>query len=740
MKKKKTKIQMPKLQAFLNKVTAEKLAQLRATENDNEIDALLAEANEFLTNYLTANEEEKINQIIKQLKEIKLSENLEFEDEMLEFDINQNYYEILEINENSTQEEVKKACKKLSLKYHPDKNPGNHQAEEKFKEIQKAAEILLSDSTKKYYDALRKVNNYSETTYSNFTYEQTHNWEETWGENSWKWDEGEGNWSNENHTSYELLEIKKANIVQDIWRQLAILPEVYASELDDVFLGSYESFTDKIDSLETEEEIDLLHLKILKEIEIKRKSKRKLLATKANSIKKIENALIKENQIELEDLDRNEYSRLFAAFGNNHNCLLLANYKWHINNCLTKIKDIQDFEKKLLELIEKEEKKLEKFKKDAIKEIKQEVFPFKLEEEMEGFETSSWSNWEQKIHDGKNMSDVNEYKNKFLQFISRKLTRKLLEKVKNEALQEVKEALNPQGQLAVQVNELDGMSNNARICSCFSYQTYKDHINEHLEKISQITIFKEQIIVAINNKREEKRNSRNQRKKARNQLDKILEKVAVNEINKFERVEEINPLVEKANSLLANEIYTKEERREIQAVIKNLETKKEELKQEGNKQREKDQLIIRLQAELEKVNNKNKMLGEKIESLEKENEAAKSAIEHLNQTAQKAINHLKGTNEKLQLELNQEKNRLESKQKELEAERNENIAIKQQLMSKEDNSLKNKFSEQEKLVKEFLQNQKNETARLEEKLTNLQISEQQAQILQTNSSLPNKQN
>ena len=47
-----------------------------------------------------------------------------------------NYYEILEINSNATSEEIKKAYRKLSLKWHPDKNPTNREeAEEKFKEI-----------------------------------------------------------------------------------------------------------------------------------------------------------------------------------------------------------------------------------------------------------------------------------------------------------------------------------------------------------------------------------------------------------------------------------------------------------------------------------------------------------------------------------------------------------------------------------------------------------------------------
>ena len=58
-----------------------------------------------------------------------------------------NYYQILEIDKNATQEEIKKAFRKLSLKCHPDKNQGSKEAEEKFKEINKAYQILSDPET-----------------------------------------------------------------------------------------------------------------------------------------------------------------------------------------------------------------------------------------------------------------------------------------------------------------------------------------------------------------------------------------------------------------------------------------------------------------------------------------------------------------------------------------------------------------------------------------------------------------
>ena len=51
------------------------------------------------------------------------------------------YYAILGVNKSATQEEIKKAYRKLALKYHPDRNPGDKTAEEKFKEINEAYDV-----------------------------------------------------------------------------------------------------------------------------------------------------------------------------------------------------------------------------------------------------------------------------------------------------------------------------------------------------------------------------------------------------------------------------------------------------------------------------------------------------------------------------------------------------------------------------------------------------------------------
>ncbi|MEN9421682.1 MAG: molecular chaperone DnaJ, partial [Bacteroidota bacterium] len=52
------------------------------------------------------------------------------------------YYEVLGVSKNADEAEIKKAYRKLALKYHPDKNPDDASAEEKFKEAAEAYEVL----------------------------------------------------------------------------------------------------------------------------------------------------------------------------------------------------------------------------------------------------------------------------------------------------------------------------------------------------------------------------------------------------------------------------------------------------------------------------------------------------------------------------------------------------------------------------------------------------------------------
>lgn len=62
------------------------------------------------------------------------------------------YYEILGIDRNASEDDIKKAYRKLAIKYHPDKNPGDKSAEEKFKEATEAYEILKDSNKRAQYD------------------------------------------------------------------------------------------------------------------------------------------------------------------------------------------------------------------------------------------------------------------------------------------------------------------------------------------------------------------------------------------------------------------------------------------------------------------------------------------------------------------------------------------------------------------------------------------------------------
>ena len=62
------------------------------------------------------------------------------------------YYEVLGVQKGATKDEIKKGYRKLAVKYHPDKNPGNKEAEDKFKEATEAYEVLSDDQKRQIYD------------------------------------------------------------------------------------------------------------------------------------------------------------------------------------------------------------------------------------------------------------------------------------------------------------------------------------------------------------------------------------------------------------------------------------------------------------------------------------------------------------------------------------------------------------------------------------------------------------
>ena len=87
-----------------------------------------------------------------------------------------NYYEILGLQKNATADEIKKAYRTLAFKYHPDRNPGDAVAEERFKEINAAYEVLGDESKRRNYDL-----------YGQTDFNQTNRQNSAYGSNSYSW-------------------------------------------------------------------------------------------------------------------------------------------------------------------------------------------------------------------------------------------------------------------------------------------------------------------------------------------------------------------------------------------------------------------------------------------------------------------------------------------------------------------------------------------------------------------------
>lgn len=99
-------------------------------------------------------------------------------------------YEILGVTKTASQSEIKSAYRKLAVKYHPDKNPGNKEAEEKFKKITAAYDVLSDETKRRQYDSYGQTGDYgfgsssSSNPYGSYGWGQQGSWQQ-WNKGGW---------------------------------------------------------------------------------------------------------------------------------------------------------------------------------------------------------------------------------------------------------------------------------------------------------------------------------------------------------------------------------------------------------------------------------------------------------------------------------------------------------------------------------------------------------------------------
>ncbi|MCR4822495.1 MAG: DnaJ domain-containing protein [Treponema sp.] len=101
-------------------------------------------------------------------------------------------YETLGISKTATQSEIKSAYRKLAIKYHPDKNPGDKAAEEKFKKITAAYDVLSDETKRRQYDSYGSTSDYGYSSSSSNPY-GSYGWGQagSWQRNSGSYNGGE---------------------------------------------------------------------------------------------------------------------------------------------------------------------------------------------------------------------------------------------------------------------------------------------------------------------------------------------------------------------------------------------------------------------------------------------------------------------------------------------------------------------------------------------------------------------
>lgn len=119
------------------------------------------------------------------------------------------YYSVLGISKNATQEEIKKAYRNLAFKYHPDRNPDNKEAEEKFKKISEAYDVLGDEKKRAEYDrfglagsSYNSENSYYQNNYQNYYQQQSYSNPFGSEDSFWQWFNSSAGQNSERNTNY----------------------------------------------------------------------------------------------------------------------------------------------------------------------------------------------------------------------------------------------------------------------------------------------------------------------------------------------------------------------------------------------------------------------------------------------------------------------------------------------------------------------------------------------------------
>ena len=119
------------------------------------------------------------------------------------------YYSVLGISKNATQEEIKKAYRNLAFKYHPDRNPDNKEAEEKFKKISEAYDVLGDEKKRAEYDrfgsagsSYNSENSYYQNNYQNYYQQQSYSNPFGSEDSFWQWYNSSAGHNSGRNTNY----------------------------------------------------------------------------------------------------------------------------------------------------------------------------------------------------------------------------------------------------------------------------------------------------------------------------------------------------------------------------------------------------------------------------------------------------------------------------------------------------------------------------------------------------------